>query len=84
MSLAISTGQCRSVVCECGTPVVESQHLLSGVAAHPNGLLHWTKSKHDAPCGLPCFRAGVPPKAYRSGEFHRDNNSCPRCAETKR
>ena len=68
-----ATGERKPATCHQCTAVVEQErHIhLSGAESH-----HLVK--HDAPCGLPCFGAGVPVRAYRSGEYHRASG-CPRC-----
>lgn len=69
-----STDEKRDAVCDkCGASVHEVK--MAGLY----GSSIWDLERHDAPCGLPCFGAGVPGKAYRLGEFHGDPKHCPRC-----
>ena len=69
-----STGETRTAPCpKCGAMVTE-QHCVGLY-----GSEQWFRPRHDAPCGLPCFGAGVSPKAYRSGQIHRDAEHCPAC-----
>ena len=75
MSLAFPTGKTRTAPCGCGTPVEEREDRIV-----PPDVLHWTKPRHDAPCGLPCMNGGVDAKVYRTGQIHRVDGKCPRCA----
>jgi hypothetical protein len=71
VSLLIPTGAERKVTCKtCGTELVayESETL--------DGRVLLIKERHAAPCGRPCISGGVPPRAYRAGEYHRAD-----CAE---
>jgi hypothetical protein len=47
----------------------------------PEIVTIWTCDPHDAPCGLPCFGAGVSGRVYKSKQFHRSGDDCPRCKE---
>lgn len=76
MSLFIPTGEQQTFPCECGTVVEQQEGWITGTTME----LHWRKSNHDAPCGLPCLAGGVKPQAYRDGIFHRTGGRCPRCA----
>lgn len=72
-----STDNTRACTCAvCGAPIQEREN--RGVY----GSVRWMPDKHDAPCGLPCWGgSGVPAKAYRLGEFHKNSNECPRCRQ---
>lgn len=47
------------------------------------GSTSWLVDRHDAPCGLPCFGAGVGIKVYRSNQFHGGKKPCPACGATR-
>ena len=70
-----TTGEKRDCTCRvCISPIKEVEN--RGVY----GSVLWLPERHDAPCGLPCWGgAGVPAKAYRTGEFHKSAAECPRC-----
>lgn len=76
MSLFIPTGQTRRVPCVCGVEVEQTEGWVTGT----DGTPYWNTQSHNAPCGLPCFGAGVPGRAYSTGEFHHPEGRCPRCA----
>lgn len=70
----VSTGITRTARCRCGTLV--TQHECRS-AFH--GEIHWDTSAHSSPCGLPCLQGGISPATYRSAEWHKDADRCPRC-----
>lgn len=73
----LSTSEIRPHTCSvsgCGAATVQRKL----VGAFTGGE-HWSTDKHDAACGLPCYGAGVPVRAYRAGEYHRDDMECPKC-----
>lgn len=66
------TGRSRAISCErCGQEV--HQDLERGAATN---VEFWRTRNHSGGCGLPCFGAAVPGKAYRLGEYHRHNSDC--------
>ncbi len=72
--MMFSGGEKRDATCpSCSGPCIERKTF--GVY----GMVCWVRDGHDAPCGLPCFGAGVAARAYRTGAFHHNQNVCPRC-----
>lgn len=43
------------------------------------GTVAWHATQHEATCGLPCFGAGISLTAFRTKQFHRSMDECPRC-----
>jgi hypothetical protein len=73
----LSTDETRPHACPvpgCGAATVQRRF----VGAFAGGE-HWSTDQHTASCGLPCYSAGAPGRAYRTGEYHRDGVECPRC-----
>lgn len=79
VTMAWNTGREEARPCrDCGLVVTHQEFGVS------SGAFHFSAAKHTAPCGLPCFGAGVSGPVYRSKEFHRktsEKGSCPRCGE---
>jgi hypothetical protein len=46
------------------------------------GKTYWVTVSHYAPCGLSCFGASVPGKAYKANDVHRSDR-CPRCPSAR-
>lgn len=74
-ALPFATGKREIRACECGVQVEAVENGLMGQEG-----TFWFIPKHEAPCGLPCWKGGVRPQVYRSGEYHRPDGRCPRCS----
>ena len=80
--MLILTGRSESRPCRCcGRTLVHYEgeaHTHPDNGSEPQWVPIWRTEQHDAPCGLPCYGAGVPVRVYKTGQYH-DAGECPRC-----
>lgn len=73
-----ATGRTRPHTCKaCGRTDVHQKQLKGTF----RGVERWMTDPHNAPCGLPCWGSSIGAKVYKSGQYHRSVDKCPRCGK---
>lgn len=77
----IHTGNHEDRTCPgCGDVVRHSEH-----CGMYGGESRWSPVRHEAGCcGMPCLSAGVRPRDYATGNYHRDAATCAARKESDR
>lgn len=81
--MLIPTGRSESRPCRCCGRILsyregEAHKHIESEDEPLEWVTLWRTEQHEAPCGLPCYGAGVPVRVYRTGQYH-NAGECPRC-----